>query len=312
MKDLYRRFLYGLNRLKDEFIGKEDYWHLRLPPADSFDKVYFLQMKRKADYSGEFIHDIPIYYLNGKFPVFFHITTLNYALGLLECYYMNNDNHLHDRINNIFLWLIKNQQQDGSWRYTFPLESKHVLADNKPSGMTQALAISFIIRILRGNFLPHDKKYILSLENAVKFMLSDEIICTHDGIDLIEEFYNPGNGILNGYIFTLLGLYDYCQYKSDYTLFDVHISNLKRIIKKYNFFIWTRYDLVGTISSRFYHQLHIDMMTVLYKLTGDMLFLKYRKRWKLGMYFSFLFVLLKAIQKAMNINVMVMSYSKKL
>lgn len=311
MKDLYRRILYGLNRLKDELIGKEDYWHLRLLPAENFDKVYFLQMLPKANYVGYFQNGIPIYYLNGKYPVFFHITTLNYALGLLECYYKNKSEKLRKDIAKIFIWLVENQQEDGSWRYHFPLESKHVLADNKPSGMTQALAISFIIRVLRGNFVPYNEQYQSILNKAVTFMLSDKIICEHDGIELIEEFYNPGDGILNGYIFTLYGLYDYCQYCSDYTLFKFHIKNLKNALTRYNYFIWTRYDLKGKISSRFYHQLHIDMMSVLFKLTHDPFFLKYKKRWEYGMKFCFIFILLKALQKTRSINKMIMSYSKQ-
>lgn len=311
MKDLRRRLLYGLNRLKDEFVGKEDYWHVRLPPANRCDKVYFLQMQRKAYYPGEFSGGIPVYYLDGKFPVFFHITTLNYALGLLECYYVNRDIDIRAKIIEIFFWLVNNQQLDGSWRYKFPIESKHVLADNKPSGMTQALAISFIVRVLEGNFISEKDQYLSVIKKAVLFMLSDEIVCRHEDVDLIEEFYNPGDGILNGYIFTLYGLYDYGRFCSDFSFFEMHLQNLKKILSKYNFLIWTRYDLKGTVSSRFYHQLHIDMMSVLYKLTGDTLFLNYNRKWNLGMRFSFLFVLLKAIQKAKYLDKMVMSYSKK-
>lgn len=304
-----RKFLYGLRRLRDELFNKEDYWHLRLAPSDDFEKVYFLQMKRKGFYPGSFKDGIPIYYLNGKFPVFFHITTLNYALGLLERFYDGED--VHRDILRIFDWLIENQHSDGSWRYNFPIESKHVLSNNMPSGMTQGLAVSFILRVIQGGIASKEDKYDTILNKAVAFMLSDCIVDKHYGTEIIEEFYNPGDGILNGYIFALLGLYDYSRYASDFTSFDKYVKNLILILPKYNFITWTKYDAKGTVSSRFYHQLHIDMMYVLYEITGDSIFLKYKKMWGVGMSLYPIFVLLKSFQKTSRINRMIMSYSEE-
>lgn len=309
MIDLTRRFLYGLKRLRDELFNKEDYWHLRLAPSDNFGKVYYLKMKKKGYYPGSFKEGIPVYYLNGKYPVFFHITTLNYALGLLERFYDGED--VRKDILIIFDWLIENQHDDGSWRYEFPLESKHVLSDNKPSGMTQGLAVSFILRVMQGGFVPYENKYDVILKKATSFMLSNCIVDKHYHVELIEEFYNPGDGILNGYIFALLGLYDYSKYISNFTYFNKHINNLITILPKYNFLTWTKYDSKGTISSRFYHQLHIDMMHVLYKITRDSIFLKYKNIWEIGMNLYPLFVLIKSYQKTRRINKMIMSYSEE-
>ena len=283
---------------------------MRLSPLNDilWDKMYYHDMKLKGFYNGLIDKGMPIYYLNGKYPVLFHITTINYALGLLFRFY--DGENVKQEIVDIFYWLIDNQQDDGSWRYNFPEGTGHLLSDNKPSGMTQGLAISFIIRVLRSGLICNNGKYDIILDKAVSFMLSKEIVDSHKAVPIIEEFYSPGSGVLNGFIFALYGLYDYSKYKSDYKEYNKFLLNLKSLLPRYCFFFcWSKYSLAGTISSRFYHQLHIDMMVVLYSLTHDMLFKKYEKRWLLGMKFSALFVLIKSFQKVFNIDRMVMSYS---
>ena len=302
---------YGIRRFCDELIGREDYWHLRLRPlpVNLIQKEYFHDMYKKGFYDGELKNNIPIYYLNGIYPVYFHITTLNYGLGLLSR--LNRGEKTRSEILMIVNWLLLNQLADGSWRYNFPLESNHELADNKPSGMTQGLALSFLIRVASLNIVTVDQPFNDAIKKAFLFLNSPQLCSIYNGIPMIEEFYNPGDGILNGYIFAIYGIYDYCCYINDMTYFNQQILDLKQLLSFFSLGgYWTKYSISGIISSKFYHQLHIDMMTSLYNLTNDKIFLSYKKRWQIGLKLSPLYIVCKSFQKVMHVNDMVMSFSK--
>lgn len=95
---------------------------------------------------------------------------------------------------------------------------------------------------------------------------------------------------------------DYCVEINDLKLFDEYVESLVNLLPKYNLGWWSYYDLSGSISSRFYHQLHIDMMDVLGHLTGHLIFKKYADAWRVGLKFSLIFILMKSMQKLWNIK----------
>lgn len=307
---IIQKIKYGCKILINELTNQEDYWHPRLKPMTgklACDKIYFHDMLKKGFYPGDFVDNIPVIYLNGKQQTFFYITVFNYALGLLNRYDLKED--VLNEINAVLKWTLENQKEDGSWRYNMH-DSSHALADNKASGMTQGLAVSFIIRAYRCEFIEKEK-CISSVSKAIEFMLSEEIVSIYNGKKLVEEFYKPGLGILNGAIFALYGLYDYCVEIDNYEIFNEYIHDLKELLSKYKFKHWSYYDRNKMINSKFYHQLHIDMMYVLYDLTNDSIFLKYAKYWEKGMKFSVFFVLSKSLQKLIHIKKMPLTYSKK-
>lgn len=307
---LLQRLRYGFRRLFDELGNKEDYWHLRLKPElndNNWTKVYFHDMAGKGIYPGEIVDGIPVFYLNGNNRVVFYTTVLNYALGLLNRYATGEQ--VGNDLLNITQWLLNEQCEDGSWRYNF-VGSDHPLSKNKAAGMTQGLAVSFLIRSMNAGFLSKEV-CMQTTKKAIQFMLSDEIVSIHDNKKLIEEFYSPGVSILNGSIFALYGLYDYCMTFGDMKCFHEYINALKILLSQYKLGYWSYYDMHGTITSKFYHQLHIDMMIVLYHLTNESIFREYAEKWQKGLKISFFFILLKAFQKLRHINKMVMSYANK-
>lgn len=307
---LLRKIKYGCIRLFDEFRGKEDYWHLRLKPIHDLnqsDKIYFHDMSGKGYYPGEIEDGIPIFYLNGHIRVLFYTTILNYGLGLLNRF--QSDKSVKGDLTYIAKWLMIRQKEDGSWRYDFS-GVEHPLANGKAAGMTQGLAISFLLRCAHWQLVDIEQVKPV-MQKALSFMLSDTIVSKKQGHRFIEEFYVPGVSILNGAIFALYGLYDYCKECNDMNLFKVYIDDLKALLPQYRLFYWSYYDLKGTIASRFYHRLHIDMMEVLYKLTEEQIFLEYARKWKKGLHYSFIFIFIKAIQKCLNISKMDMSFANK-
>lgn len=308
---VFEKILYGVNRLKDELISREDYWHVRLKPYSDMSRVktqvYYLDMTPKAFYPGEMKDGIPIFYLNGIYPVYFHITVLNYGLGLFNL--KAKGENVDEQIRAVLDYLVVNQGEDGGWRYHFPEGAVHELAGNKVSGMTQGLAISFLTRCYYCGFWNKDDCSKV-LTRAHNMLLSKECVSIINGYRFIEEFYSPGASILNGSLFALLGLYDYCNFMSNTKEFDSLIADLKSLIYKFDFHQWSYYDLKGTICSRFYQQLHVDLLDVFYNLTNDELFRTLSVRWS-NVRLPALFICLKAFQKLFHIKKMEMSFADK-
>lgn len=93
----------------------------------------------------------------------------------------------------------------------------------------------------------------------------------------------PKPRTLNGFIFALMGIYEYYKITGDkraLLLFNRGVEELKRHLHEYDTGSWTRYDLVGTMASVKYHKIHVKQMKIMYELTGDEIFLKYYEKWK--------------------------------
>ena len=89
--------------------------------------------------------------------------------------------------------------------------------------------------------------------------------------------------VLNGMLFTVLGIYDYYKYTNDSDaklLFDKGVNSIKKEISKYNNNGYSYYDLLGTTASWKYHQIHVDLTKQLYDITGEPIFSEYLNLWK--------------------------------
>lgn len=308
---LIQKICYSWTRLMSELNGKEDYWHVRLKPycgdASPYEEVYYLDMSPKADYAGDFQDGLPIFYYNGKYPVFLYVTILNYALGLLNRKHQgeNVDQKLHDVVE----YLVRTQLPDGTWRHTFPKEVNSVL-DGKASGMVQGLAISFLIRASRMALIDQDCcRQIIT--KAYQVLLSDEFVTTINGRRLIEKIYNPGTSVLNGALFALLGVYDYNRYVGKFDDFNALFADLVALLPMYDFHGWSYYDAHKMICSGFYQQLHVDLLDVFYILTERSEINYWRQRWRRQRWRSY-FILRKALQKGLHWQGMVMNASSRI
>ena len=101
-----------------------------------------------------------------------------------------------------------------------------------------------------------------------------------------EEYpSNPPSYVLNGFIYTLFGLYDLyrvtgmADVKKD---IDECIMTLKDNLHRFDSGYWSNYDLRYRELVRYYYQrnVHVPQMKVLYGLTGDSIFLKYANKWE--------------------------------
>jgi hypothetical protein len=158
------------------------------------------------------------------------------------------------------------------------------------SAMTQGLAISALVRAYN---IRKDEKL---LELAHKALKSFEIPISKGGVlhtddngnCWYEEAACPNSAsILNGFIFSLMGVYDFYEITKDEKaekIFYEGIETLHKHLTDYELklllFRWSRYDNRFTMHSRNYHYVHILQLEWLYQVTKDKFFLEYARKWK--------------------------------
>lgn len=292
-----KNIIYIIKVFYNELIGKIDYWHpefkARKLKKSLFNLHYYLDFSQKSIYPFRTINKIPVLNFNNK-DVFFSITIFNYAIGLIDNFSTRSNNL--STIKLILNWTILNQEDDGSWRNKY-----EVKVHNMPSGWTsamgQGLGISFLVRCYNMDLLTKEKAD-LYIKRAITYMYCDELVSNHDGNLILQEFSGTSESVLNGYIFAIYGLHDYYLFSGDKSYFNKSVKVLLKILPKYNFmYYWSFYSLSKTVTSSFYHKLHIEMMDSLFHLTNHKLFLVQRNKWNNGLKFRIVFIILKSFQK---------------
>jgi hypothetical protein len=104
---------------------------------------------------------------------------------------------------------------------------------------------------------------------------------------LEEYIVDPPGHILNGFLWTLWGVYDYfllTKENSAKQLWEECLKTLQENLEKFDIKYWSLYDLSKTkiknLASPFYHKLHIVQLKVLYQLSGVETFKKYSDSWE--------------------------------
>ena len=204
---------------------------------------------------------------NGE-TIDFSIAIFQYGLGAYDLYLENNDEKYYNIFLNAVNWATKNQKNNGGW-VTFKEN------ENPYSAMAQGEGVSLLLRAYKKT---NNKKYFDLAKNAIDFMLVDinNNGCTlYDNDDIFLKEYPNKPVVLNGWIFSLFGLYDYCLVSKDKKTKDFlnkTINTLKKYMDKYDNGYWSMYDLGNKIASPFYHSLHIELLNALADLTDMEIF----------------------------------------
>lgn len=226
---------------------------------------------------------IPINIIEGNKKVYFPISIFQYALGLWD---LNLSEYNDDRQNHFIRlcnWIIENQDDNGSWNCFEPIGySKYTV-----SSMGQGEAISVLLRAYK---LSNDEKYINASKRAMEFMvkeIKEGGTLLIDGNNHYLEEYPSEDGekltVLNGWIFSLFGMYDYLTVSDDEKIRDIfnkNIDTMKRHLVDYDLGYWSLYDRSGRIASPAYHKLHIALLMSLSDLTGEMYFKQVALKWQ--------------------------------
>lgn len=220
---------------------------------------------------------IPKYHVDTGEEIYFSIGIFQYGLAAYDLYLKTGEEIYKKKLLACADWAVDNQQEDGGW-VTFAYENP----EHPYSSMAQGEGISMLIRT---HIVVCDERYMFAIRKAKDFMLkpiTEGGTTDYEGdqIYLYEYTHNPL--ILNGWIFSLWGLYDYSKYIEDDTVKDIlnsTLNSLKKKLPEFDIKYWSKYEDGKRICSPFYHRLHVSQLKVMYDLFGDDIYKEYADRW---------------------------------
>jgi hypothetical protein len=272
------KFISILQYFTDKY---QDYWHIIYPinkkkDIDKDKYLYFYDISKKAlEYNGEFSKN-KIYLFLG-YDENYHEYPLEIAQYSLASWLSWRKTKNEKWLKSAMLhcdWLVKNQCMDGAWKMHHKNPKYSSLPDPWPSSLSQGLAVSSLIRAY---YYTRDEVYLNTAKKAINFL---ELPVNNGGvkrtftIDKIEGFIYEEyptiklNGVLNGYISTILSLYEISRLdKSFNDMYLLNINNLTKILPLYDTGYWSYYSLDKNISSGFYHRYVIQQLIAINELS---------------------------------------------
>lgn len=239
-------------------------------------------------------------YPNGAF--YNPVLIAEFALTHHGRYLATGDGTEREQFLRAAAWLLGHQDASGALRYDFAWRyylTGETFAPGWVSGMAQGMALSVFARAYD---VTGDARYLEAGAKALEFLLTPVeqggTLATLADLDpslgrylIFEEYVTePASYTLNGYMFTLLGLYDWStlEHPSAATAqryFTRGLETLRKILPYYDLGGITTYDL-GYLTheaephvSISYHAVHIYLLHALYTVTQDPLLQRYRDRW---------------------------------
>ena len=247
--------------------------------SKSTTKGYYNDLTEKVTKRALEVGEIPISNVDTGEKIYFSIEIFQYGLGAFDLYLMDQNYDMLKNVISCANWAVENQQPDGSW-VTFTYENP----EHPYSSMAQSEGISLL---LRANLATGEKKYLDAAVSAKNFMLrpiSEGGTTEYRGEDVcfFECTHDPL--ILNGWIFSIWGLYDYTKCIEDpeaEVVLHKTLESLKKKIPEFDIGYWSNYEEGGKrICSPFYHKLHIAQLRAMYDLFGDEIYKTYADKWE--------------------------------
>ena len=220
---------------------------------------------------------VPKYHVDSGEEIFFTIGIFQYGLAAYDLYLKTGDQQYLNKLRACADWAAENQQNDGGWA-TFA----HECPEQPYSSMAQGEGISMLIR---AHLVTKDEKYLEAARKAKVFMLkplNEGGTTDYRGADVYLYDYTFRPLVLNGWIFSLWGLYDYHKYTSDAqagAVLTATLETLKKKLPEFDIGYWSMYEDGKRICSPFYHDLHIAQLSVMYDLFGDEIYKEFAEKW---------------------------------
>lgn len=279
---------------------KEEFKHLRLPLGEiSMNPelgVYYIDMRpakvhyTENIYDGGFDEDGIPFCGNGANRNYFPINIAQFGF-ILHAEYLNSKNEdtlsLLGRCVDKLTSLATITDNDCVWWHNYT-ELKYSIPAPWSSAMAQGEIISLFLRYYQ---ISKEEKYLELSKKAFNFLkndVSDKGVRRYDqNGDLWFEEYpsNPSSYVLNGFIYTLFGLFDLYRVTGDQNVkedIDACIVTLKKNLHRFDAGYWSYYDLLKKELVRFYYQknVHVPQLEALYILTKKEIFAHYANKWK--------------------------------
>jgi len=210
-------------------------------------------------------------------------------MSLERDYRESNPDHLksfHSQVQ----WLKENAvlRPDGAavWPYNFDWqEGRCRLKAPWISAMSQGLALSVLVRAFR---LTQDDRLLSLAEQSARVFeryVEDGGVRTQEDSHVLYEEYPgyPLARVLDGFLFSLLGLYDLAQELKSAKirkLFDDGVDGLKFKLADWDYRgKWTWYGTHGYLCPPHYHRLNGTLVAILAHITKDAFLMRFAERW---------------------------------
>ena len=259
-------------------------WHVNQDIGKSFAidslKGYYNNMTEKVSKLPELLESDRLPLLEvGKNQVEMPVTIFQYGLGAYDLFLQCGDEKYLKKFMQCVKWTLLHQDNKGRWNNFF-----HVCPDNPYGAMAQGEGASLLLRAF---VYTGEEKYFVAAKKAIDYMLlsvTEGGTTLYDNEEVLFAEYTHLPVVMNGWIFSWWGLYDYVLVTSDKghykQILDASCDSLEKNLSKFKTFYWSKYDLGGKMASPFYHNLHIAQMEAMYQLTGRVVFREYAQRWK--------------------------------
>ena len=223
------------------------------------------------------------------------ITISDEALTYYDKYKGSNDDvYFKELLINNANWLVYNAVSHSNYsilEYKFPWPN-YDLEPPWRSGMAQGRALDVLTK---AHEITGQNKYL----DSAKMLLNSFFVEVKDGGVTYKtpkdgwwyELY-AGNGgkeprVLNGMMFTLLGIYKYYEYTHDNNakyLFDQGVLALKKNLPHYEYYkgSYSTYDVLDNRkpAAPNYHKIHVEYLGLLYNITKEQIFKEYHDKWE--------------------------------
>ena len=210
------------------------------------------------------------------------VTISQYALYNYHQYFDSGNETAKETFFNQADWLVEHARQKANytvWEYEFDW-NYYNMTDPFVSAMAQGLGVSVLVRAYNLSMNAVYLNTVHSSINAFEVEMDEGGVRYTDSDGIWFEEYADENckisKVLNGFIFSLFGLYEVSGYSSKADeLFWVGTNTLASNIHRYDTGSWSCYDLLGLKASEGYHKLHVKQLQTMYDITGDEIFLEY-------------------------------------
>ena len=242
-------------------------------------KGYYNNLTEKVLNSSVLLDETDLVYniTNEGKRVYFSIAIFQYGLGAYDLYLMSAETKYKQLFLRTVDWALANQEESGAWN-TFSI----VNITPPYSSMAQGEGASLLVRAYMET---RDLKYLQAAKQAVDFMCRAIVDggCTQysEGKTWFKEYIEKPV-VLNGWIFSIWGLYDYYKVSGDIRYkkyLDNAVNALEQDLALFACSYWSKYDMDNKLASPFYHRLHIAQLKVMYELFDCKAFLDYADQW---------------------------------
>ena len=206
----------------------------------------------------------------------------------------NISNFIHAK--EIADWAVMNQSEQGGWGWYFDHNfSRGVLGELQSgwySAMTQGLGMSLLSRMYSVTGNTDYKNASINATKLFDVLVEDGgVLAMYNSMPWYEEYPTPDGGsfVLNGFIYSLIGLYDSWKLLNHTDSKDKYldgINSLGKMISLFDLGCYSSYDLVHhsieskapNIARESYHGLHISQLSLVNVFESNR-FLEIQNRW---------------------------------